>query len=277
MTLDKAMQSFLNSNFTNFLVFEDDVMLNLSPPASLPRASPPSPLLLQRQQLRRFQALLGLPPAVGWDMQYLGFCFECGGGRRGQQQQQQGEQEEEEEEGESELYTEAIFPLCTHALLMSREAVHVVMNTYKPLTTNKGDWGLHVTACAHNLRVLRPHLPLFLQNVTAATVGSSQLGNYNDKRAFASWVSCKKEKQTCGQVRREYLASISASADRSSGPSDRFSGPASSDPASSSQPISSDRSSGPVDRFRGSNASSYSWLLRHELSYVSGIPRNYII
>jgi hypothetical protein len=36
-----------------------------------------------------------------------------------------------------------------------------------------------------------------MQNVSTATVGQSQLGNYNDKRAFASWVRCRREKDAC--------------------------------------------------------------------------------
>ena len=39
----------------------------------------------------------------------------------------------------SELYTPAVFPLCTHAILFSRAAVFVIMNTYKPFVSNKGE------------------------------------------------------------------------------------------------------------------------------------------
>lgn len=39
------------------------------------------------------------------------------------------------------LYTSAIFPLCTHAIMLSRSAVMVIMNTYKPFVDNKG--GIH--------------------------------------------------------------------------------------------------------------------------------------
>jgi len=178
MTLDQAMQAFLDSNHSNFLVFEDDVIASPAPGLDVPA---------------QFADMLRLPPDL-WHLQYLGFCFECfeGEGNRGRAGPGPGYGQP--------LYTAAVFPLCTHALLLRRAAVLVVMNTYKPFVSNKGDWALHVTACQHGLKVIRPLQPIFLQNVSAATVGQSQLGNYNDKRPFASWVRCARERKACAAL-----------------------------------------------------------------------------
>lgn len=92
---------------------------------------------------------------------------------------------------------------CTHGM------------THCTLTTALSSLHFH----CYCSQVLRPHRPLFVQNVTAQPslpgtrvqqrqrgglhIGeeegefTSQLGNSNDKRAFASWVRCDKEQQAC--------------------------------------------------------------------------------
>ena len=141
MTLDKAMQHFLDSSYSNFLVFEDDVIVN------------PDLENIKSQ----FVTMLRLPPSLWHIIQYLGFCFECGDGNRGLKQQQ--------------LYTFAVFPLCTHAILLRRATVYVVMNTYKPFVSNKGDWMLHVTACQYGLQVSATYCtPPFPTNAFCLTV-----------------------------------------------------------------------------------------------------------
>lgn len=135
MTLDKALQHFLDSKYDNFLVFEDDVMIH--------------PELPSLQVKHMFSDMLSVP-STEWQMQYLGFCFECTedvrtSGAVTYTSVNSGT-------GTDSAYIEAIFPLCTHALLLSRTAVLVLMNTYKPFVSNKGDWMLHVTACEYDLK-----------------------------------------------------------------------------------------------------------------------------
>ena len=178
MTVDKVFQVFLDSSFSNCLLFEDDVMIN-------PEIGSKAPML--------FSDMLSLP-STSWHMQYLGFCFECG------------ERKNYELVAPSPLFAEAIFPLCTHAILFNRATVFVIMNTYKPFSSNKGDWMFHTTACEHGLTVIRPHRSIFVQNVSTTTIGESQLGNYNDKRDFASWVKCRKEQHACRLLHKNYTS-----------------------------------------------------------------------
>ena len=179
MTFDKAMQLFLDSKYENFIVFEDDVVIN--------------PKLNNVRHL--FAGMLSIPKPK-WDIQYLGFCFECGNQNRNRNQRSA------MASSSWGVFEEAVFPLCTHAIMFSRAAATLIMNTYTPFVNNKGDWILHILACQFGLKVIRPLEPLFLQNVTSFGVDrDSRLGNDNDKRAFAHWVKCDKEKQRCQAMR----------------------------------------------------------------------------
>ena len=177
LTLQNAMKMFLKSPYTNMLVFEDDVMINT---AEFNKST-------AQQELSKMIAL----PQTQWDIQYLGFCFECGNAT-----------------GYTppplvdNRYTQAVFPLCKHALLMSRSMVELFVKAHTPVTNNKGDWVFHEVACRHHLNVLRTRVPLFLQRGSEKM--ESSLGNHNDKRPFAQWVSCEQEEKKCMKMGNQY-------------------------------------------------------------------------
>jgi hypothetical protein len=176
LTTHSIFLDFLQQkSFQSLLVFEDDVMVS------------------QRYQqnqtlfLEHLSELLTLPPSH-WDLQYLGFCFECGNETSYLPQIY------------NHLAVKAVFPLCKHAILMSRTFVAVYLSHYRPLQSNKGDWIFHQIACQFHLKVLRPMTSLFSQNLTVAGV-ESMLGNQNDKREFTKTVSCLREEELCRQMR----------------------------------------------------------------------------
>lgn len=177
LTLDNAMRKFLRSKFENMLVFEDDVIVNQK-----------SYTIISAQHA--LSRMLSLPSSL-WHIQYLGFCFECGNRTSFTVPNVY-----------DNLYTPAIFPLCKHAILMSRPMVRLYLDVQKPIFSNKGDWIFHSVACKYGLRVIRPITPIFNQNFVDKL--ESSLGNHNDKRPFAKWVSCDIEYRKCLSLKDNY-------------------------------------------------------------------------
>lgn len=173
LTIHDIFQEFIRLKYTNILLFEDDVMIN--------------PLYQNNTDLfiQKFSDYLSLS-SNKWDIQYLGFCFECGNKKN--------YYEKYFLTNLNNYYYEAVFPLCKHAVYMNRYFVEVYLNHSLPFQNNKGDWIFHQIACEYNLKVIRPPNSLFLQNVT---IKDSSLGNNNEKNEFAKWISCSIESQKC--------------------------------------------------------------------------------
>jgi hypothetical protein len=184
LTLDNAMKRFIRSNFENMLVFEDDVMVNQLSFTTL----------TAQNALSR---MISIPHAT-WDIQYLGFCYECGNRTAYVAPPVY-----------DDLYTAAVFPLCKHAILMARNMVKLFLDVQTPVAGNKGDWIFHAIACKYDLRVLRTVVPIFNQNITGNFV--SALGNNNDKRHFAKWVGCAREQKTCASLKNSKAIAARAS------------------------------------------------------------------
>lgn len=180
----------------HLLIFEDDVMIS------------------ERYQhnkskfLDSFSQYLLLTPSL-WDIQYLGFCFECGNYTSYQEEsfsilssQLQYPLELQSPTLPPVIAVKAVFPLCKHAILLNRHFIKTYLNHYRPLQNNKGDWIFHQIICQHNLKILRPQYSLFTQNLTTT---ESMLGNNNDKREFALYVSCERESNLCQEMRQTQL------------------------------------------------------------------------
>ena len=174
LTLQNAMVKFIKSPYTSMLVFEDDVMINMAAYNNMSARS-------------ALSKMINLPQTE-WHMQYLGFCFECGNRTAYVAPPVL-----------DTLYTTAVFPLCKHAILLSREMVQLFLTVHTPINNNKGDWIFHDVACKYNLKVLRVSMPIFNQKISNKM--ESSLGNHNDKRAFARWVSCTEERRKCTEMR----------------------------------------------------------------------------
>jgi hypothetical protein len=176
MTTHNIFLNFSSSRLRSkksLLIFEDDVMVS-------PRFQQNHSLFLNH--LSHFMTL----PTSDWDLQYLGFCFECGNTSSYLPQIY------------DHMAVKAVFPLCKHAILINRSFVRYYLSHYRPLQSNKGDWIFHQISCQYHLKVLRPTMSLFSQNMTAGI--ESMLGNQNDKREFAKTVSCQRELELCQQM-----------------------------------------------------------------------------
>jgi hypothetical protein len=212
LTIHDLLFSFYHHQraFENILLFEDDVMIA------------PKYQSNDKQFRKLLNFHLSLPASL-WDLQYLGFCFECGNKSFYSEQfvpltsPQQLTLEPNGTtnfplispdpftsppllEAEEDLFAvKAIFPLCKHAIILNRHFIRLYLQHYRPLSNNKGDWIFHQISCQFQLKVLRPLSSLFVQNISSVYSGS-MLGNNNDKRDFAHWVSCRKEYDHCQQL-----------------------------------------------------------------------------
>lgn len=187
-----------HKSIDNLLLLEDDVMM-----APRYQSNP-------NEFLKVLRSHLFLTPSL-WDLQYLGFCFECGNrsfysdefipltretNGTSAIQSLSSNPSNISPLGNNLFAVKAIFPLCKHAILLNRHFIRVYIQNFRPLSNNKGDWIFHQISCRFQLKVLRPLSSLFVQNITSM----SMLGNNNDKREFAHWVSCRKEFDHCQQL-----------------------------------------------------------------------------
>jgi hypothetical protein len=189
-------------SFENLFLFEDDVMV-----APKYQSNP-------KEFLKLLSSHLFLPASL-WDLQYLGFCFECGNRSfyseeliplapspltlETNQTTAPNPSVPDSSIGKDLFAVKAIFPLCKHAILLNRHFIRLYLQHYRPLSNNKGDWIFHQISCRFQLKVLRPLSSLFVQNISSVQTGS-MLGNNNDKRDFAHWVSCRKEFDHCQEL-----------------------------------------------------------------------------
>ena len=173
LTVHDVFTQFKRSKYQNILLFEDDVIINKS----------------YQSDIHLFIKLLIdylTIPSNKWDGQYLGFCYECGN-----------------KTNYNEIYSltplknryyEAVIPRCTHALYLNRHYVETYLTYSLPLPQNKGDWIFHQISCQYKLKIIRPPISLFQQDVSKR---DSSLGNNDDKIEFGHWISCAIEKEQC--------------------------------------------------------------------------------
>jgi hypothetical protein len=189
MSVHAAFASFLSSNYSHLLLFEDDVMISPRYSRHPAQPSPRGTNIITMTQLSRF---LRLSPSL-WDIQYLGFCYECGN--------------HENYSPTSGTLTHldiyrGVIPLCTHANLFTRNFILSYLQYSHPFPTLDGDWLFLYVVCRSNLTIVRPRFPIFSQNLS---LNDSFLGHSDLKKEFGGR-SCAKYEGQCQQIYNRTLS-----------------------------------------------------------------------
>ena len=132
-----TLQIFVNSGHENMILLEDDVTLN--------------PYLSYDDARVMLIALLKLPKEE-WDVQYLGYCYEC-------------DIVNYKKKNET-FYKSALHPLCTHSMLISRKAAIIFLHEWRPVWNRATDEMFLSILCKYgfeNLKAIRPVQPIFNQ------------------------------------------------------------------------------------------------------------------
>ena len=119
----RVLNAFLASDFKEMILFEDDV--NVPNTHSIVEAISYTRLMLSI-------------PTEKYDIQYLGYCFEC---NRHSPNDIHG------------LYKQVLMPLCNHAVLFKRKAVIAFMELSKPFKM-PGDYALAHAICETGMNLL---------------------------------------------------------------------------------------------------------------------------
>lgn len=112
----KILRNFLRSKYDTMIMFEDDVALNTE-------------YFDEEGAVTATAAMLNT--ADKWDLQYLGFCFECkhvGGGGKHNFLEIPGFQSSKEDF----YYQTAFMPLCNHAVIFSKKAAKAFIELSRP-------------------------------------------------------------------------------------------------------------------------------------------------
>ena len=169
LSVVRAMETFVKSPYKNMLLLEDDVAL--------------SPDVTREKIIAVANEMIQLPHSK-WDVQYLGWCWECA--VMSMRTFQEGEP----------VYTKALFPLCRHSVLYSRTTINWYLKVWYPLHFLGGDEQLIRLACSYGIKKIRPKAPLFVQSNNKA-YQDSHLGNTDIKSAFFDWTDCKRWRSLC--------------------------------------------------------------------------------
>lgn len=123
----RVMTAFLESNYDEMILFEDDVTV--------------SGKYHLQEAVEYFRLMLSIP-TTQYDMQFLGFCFEC---YRRAPEMQLGHNLGNMT-NKTFSATQVLMPLCNHAVLFKRKAVKAFMQLSKPFKT-PGDIALTYAIC----------------------------------------------------------------------------------------------------------------------------------
>ena len=169
LSVVRAMEAFVKSPHENMMLFEDDVAM--SPDVALEK------IISTTINMIRL-------PANKWDLQYLGWCWECA------------DMDSRSFTSDGPLFTQALFPLCRHSIMYSRLTVQWYLKVWRPPHFLGGDEQLIRLACNYKVKKIRSMEPLFIQsNINAYQ--DSHLGNTDLKRSFFDWTECGRWKSMC--------------------------------------------------------------------------------
>jgi hypothetical protein len=170
LSVIRAMEMFARSDYQNMVIFEDDVTIAGG---------------LSVEKVHEVAETMIRLPADQWDLQYLGWCWECA------------ELHERTFASDaSQYHINAVFPLCRHSILYSRKAVQWYLKVWRPVYFLGGDEQLIRRVCEYSLKKIRPLQPLFAQSNSLA-FKDSHLGNTDEKSTFFKWTDCKAWRSMC--------------------------------------------------------------------------------
>jgi hypothetical protein len=206
MSVHAAFASFLSSNYSHLLLFEDDVMINpryhhhhsplsLTPAHRHVHSSKRTitPTTNKQSLMTQLSHFLHLSPSL-WDIQYLGFCYECGNLTNYPPERQVAPGTPPH----LNVYR-GVVPLCTHANLLTRKFILSYLQHTHPLPSIDGDWLFLYVACVSNLKIIRPKFSFFSQNLS---LNISFLGHSDQKKEFGGR-SCARYEWQCHQIQNK--------------------------------------------------------------------------
>lgn len=158
----KVLEAFLASDYEEMILFEDDVSL-----ASKYSA----------KEAAEFMRLMLALPTEDYDMQYLGYCFEC---YRREGAKIQLNSTIKLTNNKKFFYTRVLMPLCNHAVLFKRKSAKAFIALSRPFKM-PSDVALTHAICKTGQIALRPAYPIFVQN--RKDLGSF-MGHNNEVPAF---------------------------------------------------------------------------------------------
>lgn len=131
-----ALQIFVNSGKKQMLLLEDDVYLNP---------------YLSYEDTRIMMTALFYRPQSTWDVQHLGYCYEC--------------DIVDTKNAQETFYKKSTHPLCTHSLLISRKMAILFLHEWRPVSSRGTDEILLQLLCkyGHYVKAVRPVQPIMTQ------------------------------------------------------------------------------------------------------------------
>jgi hypothetical protein len=127
----RVMNAFLASEHEEMILFKDNVAV---------------PGMFDLFDAVEYARLMLSIPTEEYDMQYLGYCYEC---MRPVDEIRLGFHS-----GKPFYYTQALMPLCNHAVLLKRKAVKVFMELTTPFN-RPGDISLAHATCSTGMMIVR--------------------------------------------------------------------------------------------------------------------------
>lgn len=158
----RAMSAFLASNYSEMIFFEDDVTYQKK---------------FTLVEAVEYMRLMLLIPSADYDIQYLGYCFECA---RRNVHNIKLKHTLGNTTNQSFHYRQVLMPLCNHAVLLNRRAVKAFMALSRPFNM-PGDVYMALIICKTGIMAIRPGDSIFVQDRKKY---GSYLGHKNEVKAF---------------------------------------------------------------------------------------------